>query len=191
MPLDSTQIGYEHNSNVCFVPSASIPGMPWFCVYTHPQAEIKTELKLRREGAGVWLPLESVTLANRQRRIRAVFPRYLFMQMTGERPRWGYTIRDVAGEELGSVLRSPAGKPLEVPLPALEVIWSQCAANGVIYPPAPREMQRGDQAKVLDGPFADFRGLCTRTTREKVWLLLTLFGRRSEVGFRRDAVAIA
>jgi transcription antitermination factor NusG len=198
MPLDGESIsmrisaltGTEHTRS-CFAPSASVTDMPWHVLYTQPNAERAAEHKLRREGAGVWLPLDSRTWANRQRKISVTFPRYLFLQLTGERVKWGCTVRSDGGEELGSVLRSPAGNPLAVPLAALEALWGQCGPNGVIYPPEVREARRGDALRVLTGPFAGFTGICTLTTRQRVTLLLSMFGRDSAVEYARSAVEIA
>ena len=177
--------------NICFAPCASLPGVPWHVLYTHPNAERAAEHKLRREGAGVWLPMDSRLWDNRQRKISVTFPRYLFLQLTGDRVKWGCTVRSDGGEELGSVLRSPAGRPLVVPLAALEALWSQCAANGVIYPPEAREARRGDVLRVLSGPLAGFAGVCTMTTRERVTLLLSIMGRPAPVEYARSAVEIA
>ena len=107
---------------------------------------------------------------------RPIFPRYLFLQMTGERVRWGYVIRNAAGEELGAVMRDPSGKPLAVAVGALETLWADCAPNGVIYPKRPHEAQPGDHARVLAGPFADLVGIVERTERERVEVMLAILG---------------
>jgi transcription antitermination factor NusG len=67
---------------------------------------------------------------------------------------------------------------------------SQCAPNGVIYPPEAREVTRKDVVRVDAGPFVGFTGICQRTTRERVWILLNLFGRPSEVPFTREQVEL-
>lgn len=174
-----------------FVPCASIPGLPWHVCYTKPQMELRVELKLRKEGAAAWAPNECWVTPDRHRRLRLIFPRYVLMQMSGERQKWGFTVRNEGGEELGSVLRSPSGRPLVLPDQDLEALLAQCAPNGVIYPPEPREMHRGDVGRVVTGPMTDFRGICRRTTRERVWLLLSVLGRETEVEFKRDAVEIS
>lgn len=201
MALDSAVSGAVVNPTAgdagrflgAFVPCASISGQPWLCVYTRPKCELRVEHKLRSEGAPAWLPQEAAFEPTGERRIRALFPRYLFMQMLGERLRWGYVIHSEAGEELGAVLRSADGRPLRMPPGAIERLWSQCQPNGVIYPPEPRRMRRGDRGRVLaDGgtPFSDLEGICTRARRERVWLLLGLLGRQVEVPFPREAVEV-
>ena len=174
-----------------FSPSASIPGLPWHVAYTKPQKELATEMKLRQEGAAAWLPMECRTITRQEKRHVPVFPRYLFLQMTGDRPRWGYVIRNAGGEELAAVMLSPARSPLVVPDRVMRALWDACAPNGVIYPPEPREVRRNDVVKVLDGPWRDFHGLCRLTTRQRVEALLTLFGRETPVWFRRDQVELS
>ena len=176
-------------STKTFCPSASIAGRPWACVYTKPRAEIVAEHRVRAEGFAAWLPMHQV-IHRPHRGVpftthRPIFPRYLFVQDY----RWT-VVRNAGGEELGAVLRSPAGVPLSVPESVLEVLWSQCAANGVIYPPEPRQVRRSDTVRVLDGPFAGFAAVCSRTSRERVWLLLSIFGRSSEIDLKRGAVEL-
>jgi transcription antitermination factor NusG len=91
---------------------------------------------------------------------------------------------------VSSVLRSPSGAALRVPWPVMTLLLGQCAVDGVIYPPEPREVTRKDVVRVDEGPLAGFTGICQRTTRDRVWILLSLFGRQSEVGFTREQVEL-
>lgn len=181
---DGPFMGSGHTTT-CFAPSASIPDAPWYCVYTKPQQERATEHRIRVQGSAVWLPLESVRLANRQTVIRPIFQRYLFVQAYP----WN-VIRNAGGEEMARVLLSPARKPLELPPGELETLFAQCAPNGVIYAPEPREVTRGDRVTIEDGPFTSFSGICRRTSRDRIWILLNLFGRPQEVPFSRRQVEL-
>lgn len=181
---DAQSYGPERNEPR-FVPCASVSDAPWFCVHTKPQLEIATEHRIRVEGFSAWLPLTSVVQKNRQSRIVPVFSRYLFVQNY----RWT-VVRNAGGEEMASVLRSPSGKPLVVPQAKMDELFAQCKPNGVIYAPEPREITRKDMVRVEDGPFTSFTGICQRTTRDRVWILLSLFGRQSEVPFTRQQVEL-
>ena len=140
---------------------ASIPPVPWHVAYTKPQAEVAIEAKLRDEGAGVWLPREI-----RNNRLCPLIPRYIFLQLTGERLRWGCVIRTAGGEELGAVLRSPAGMPKIIPPSALETLQSQCDDDGVL-------LRRDLLSPVLPG----WRRLCDMTPADRQQLVLRMFGR--------------
>ena len=161
--------------------------MMWHCYYTKPQKEIATDQALRLQGLETYIPLESFTRADRTRVIRPLFPRYTFARGAA----WRIVVRNGAGEEVGQIMRNPASlKPMTVPDAVIDALLAQCGPNRVIYPPPAREMHRGDRGKVLQGPLAAFSGICSRTSRERVWLLLDVMGRR-EVSFARSAVEIA
>lgn len=168
--------------------SASNPA-PWFVVYTKPLQERRTEYRIREEGGTAWLPLEAPPKSRkveRERIIRPLFPRYCFVR---DYP-W-LVVRNAGGEEMGQVIVSFASRrPLALPGGFVEHLMAQCAPNGVMRSPEPREVTRKDTVRVEVGPFADFTGICQRTTRERVWILLNLFGRPSEVPFTRDQVEL-
>jgi len=182
--------GQNRNSDTRFLPCASIPSLPWHVAYTKPLREASVVKKLREEGAAVWRPIKLFRGPNRQERYEPMFPRYVLMQMGGERLKWGYTIRNQYGYELGNVLRSPAGVPLVIPNAAMELLIRQSDDQGIIHEPVKPEMHCGGLGSVLGGPLASFAGICTRTSRDRVWLLLAVMGGQTEVGFRRDAVEL-
>ncbi len=81
-------------------------------------------------------------------------------------------------------------RPLVVPDRVVEELRSQMAVDGVIYPPEPRQMRRGDMGKVLVGPLASFTGICSLTSPQRVVLLLTLFGRQTPTEYKREDVEL-
>lgn len=173
-----------------FAPNASMPGAPWHVAYTKPRAEQATTEKLQAEGAGVWCPMVVETMANRQKRHVLLFPRYVLLQLTGERVRWGHVIRNAGGEELASVITSPSGRALVVPDQAIAELVAQAGKDGIFRPPPAREISRRDHVRVLDGPFTSFSGIVNRTAKDRVWCLLSIFGRSSEVELKRSAVEL-
>ena len=170
-------------------PCASISSA-WVCYYTKPQKERAADVALRESGLETYFPLECYTRADRSKVIRPLFPRYTFARIPGGFP-WRQTVRDHARQEVAQMMRSPSGLPLTVPDAVIGALLAQCMPNRVMYPPDPREMRRGDVGMVLQGPLAQFHGLCSRTTRDRVWLLLDILGRKSEVSFTRPQVEIA
>lgn len=182
---DAQSPGTERGAS-CFQPCASNSTDPWFCVFTRPQLEYATEHRLRSQGASAWLPMEAFRKANRQSVIRVIFPRYLFVQS------FPYTVvRNAGGEEMARLLvSSTTGKPIALPAREMAALLIQCAPNGVIYPAEPREVTFKDTVRIEDGPLTGFTGICQRTTRDRVWILLNLFGRQSEVEFARKHVEL-
>ncbi len=119
-------------------------------------------------------------------RIEPLFPRYGFIQPNAD-DQW---VAALYARGVAEIIRSPFGKPVALPTGEIEKLFAQCAPNGVIYPPEPREVSRKDTVRVEDGPFQGFTGVCQRTTRDRVWILLSLFGRQSEVPFTRGQVEL-
>ena len=161
-----------------FAPCGSRSG-PWICAVAHINREIEAETELRRQDYPVYLPQHSVTLSNRQRVIQPLFRRYLFLQPHPDGS-WS-SARSTRG--IAAVLRHVGGAAQLVPESILAALWRQCAANGVIYPPEPKTIAAGDRIRIASGPLADLDGICSRTAKDRVWVLLSILGRAAEVEF--------
>lgn len=170
----------------------SCASVRWCCVYTKPQGERAADLALRDQGFETYLPLYLKVRPDRSRVIQPLFPRYTFVRLDVDRDPWRAVVRSRAHSEVGQLILNPATRrPVSVPDAAIEKLLGQCDANRVIYPGSEREMRRGDRGTVLHGPLAQFSGICSRTSRDRVWLLLSIMGRQSEASFERGAVEIS
>ena len=161
---------------------------PWFVCYTKPCAEAATRHRIQEEGGTAWLPLEPPPkrrAVERERTIRPLFPRYVFVRDY----RW-IVVRNAGGEEMASILTTPTRRPLKLPSGAVELLMTLCDPRGVMHPPTVREVTFKDTVRIETGPFADFVGICQRTTRDRVWILLNLLGRPTEVPFTRQQVEL-
>jgi len=172
-----------------FVPCGSRNGVPWFCLITKPGEHTRALVNLRQQGFTAWLPEHEVVLANRQRRIEPLFGRYGFVQFDPSADAWGPILhtRGVAG-----LLKRPTGAPAQVPQTAIDVLLSQTAPNGVIYQTADLDaIREGSNCRLVAGPMAGLMGICKRRTQERVWLLMEIMGRQTEVEVKRPAVELA
>lgn len=170
-------------------PCASVS--TWHCVYTKASKELACDSALKRQGYESYLPLYEVVWRDRTKIIRPLFPRYTFVRFSADAA-WRSVIRDSVGQEVGTLMLSlTSRRPLVVPDAVIQSLQSQAEADGVIYPTRPRELQAGDMGRVISGPLAEFSGICARAARDRVWLLLTMFGREQTVPFRREDVEIA
>ena len=167
-------------------------GIRWHCFHAAPNLEIHADIALRRLGFEVYLPLQCKRISRDEQRIVPIFPRYLFARFDARAVSWGRdALQRVSDRELGRFILSPSTRlPAAIPDGVVNALLAQCEANRVIYPPAPREMRRKDAGRVTEGPCRDFVGICSRTSRDRVWLLLNMLGRETEIEFRRDAVEI-
>lgn len=166
----------------CFV-SSGRHSSPWYCVWTKPNQERMALTNLTEAGFPSFLPLHAHKWSNRQIRIDPLFPRYLFAQPNDD-GQWSPMLhqRGVAG------LLRLQGLPRHVPAEVIATLQAQCSDDGVIWPPDPIMLRVAQPARVTQGPFAEFIGVCARTARDRVWLLLDLMGRQTEIGFAREAV---
>lgn len=178
---------HDPERGACSENGGSVPNASWQAVYTKPNQELRAARELRQQGFSEWVPVETVRLANRTTVRRPAFPRYLLVQFDPAATPW-HTINGTRGVD--HLLVSAAGRPLSVPHHTIAELMRELAPGGVLHPPEPREMRRGDSGTILAGPFQSFAGVCTRSTRERVILLMTIFGRSSEAEFRRQDVEL-
>lgn len=190
MPLDigprnNAQTGNIANQAVCH-------GIRWHVFHCQPRCERMADLALRRLGMETYLPLQLETWHGVQRNIVAVFPRYTFARFDRNQVEWGrQVVIDRGGcGDVGKFLLDPTARmPANIPDAAIDALRAQCRDDGVIYPSEPRQVGRNDAVRVVDGPFADFSGVCSRTSKERVWVLLGIMGGR-EVELPRAAVVL-
>jgi Transcription termination factor nusG len=174
------------------LPAVSCGGISWHCFHTAPNLERHADAALKKLGFETYLPLEGRPVRGKPTLILPIFPRYLFARFDARSASWGRdAILSASDRDLGRFILNPASRlPAVVPEGVVGLLRSKCAANGVIYPAPPRQMHRKDRGRIVAGPWREFIGICSRTNKERVWLLLNLFGRETEVEFKRDAVDI-
>ena len=173
------------------------PGWRWYCVHTGPGHEILALQELRAlalpdgRRLAAWLPEHAAPArATGELRIKALFPRYLFVQANRAAGHLG-PIHRARGVE--AILGYTPDEPTPVPLAALHALWRQCAPNGVIYPPAPPvrlpRVAPGAAVRVATGPFAGLSGICRWSSAERVAVLIQILGGERELRItRRDVV---
>lgn len=165
-----------------FVPSGCHwePGYRWLCVHTIPGGEILALQSLRKLGLCTWLP-EHLSAGGR---ICPLFPRYLLVQADLGADVWRAIYRTPG---VKTILGTHHERPASLPAHALASLWRQCAANGVIYPAEPPAKTRpivilpGTVLELAAGPFVARTGVCEWSERERVAILLTVFGREVRV----------
>ena len=166
-----------------YAPCGSRSGS-WYCVVTKAQSEIQADCELRQQGFATYLPLEA-----KPGGIVPIFPRYMFAQQTERSPSWG-AIRSTRGVT-DIITRSGSSDPAVVPIDALSELWAMCEPNGVIYrfvTSAP--IKPGDRVTITAGWASGWSGICQKSARERVDILMATLGGRT-ISVRRDHVAPA
>src|SRR5437016_13145894 len=131
----------------------------WFLVHTLPKSERKANWHLHAQGFRTYLPRFRKTIRH-ARQLRTVeaplFPRYLFVILDLERDRW-LSVRSTVG--VASLFSSRDGRPVPVPVGIVE---SLIARSEDSLTRLDSGLVKGQQVRILTGPFVDFVGTLER-----------------------------
>lgn len=155
--------------------------MCWYVVHTQAQKEGLAEMHLRRQGFATYLPryLRTRRHARKTETVaRPLFPRYLFVGVDLARDRWraiqstfGVSNLVIAGEE-----------PLPVPDAVVDEIRAREGGDGCVSLGLPAGVGPGSRVRLIDGIFADAKGVIERVADDRrVAILLALLGREVRV----------
>jgi transcriptional antiterminator RfaH len=153
----------------------------WYVVHTQPNREGRADLNLRRQGFATYLPRYARRRRHARRHevvTRPLFPRYIFVALDVARDRWrainstfGVNRLVLAGEE-----------PLPVPDAIVDEIRAREDGDGLVALGLPAGVGPGSPVRLIDGIFADARGVLERIADDRrVAILLELLGREVRV----------
>jgi transcriptional antiterminator RfaH len=148
--------------------------VPWAVVMTKPNCENLAVHNLCRQGFDCYAPRFRVKAPDRTIQIKHLFPRYIFTFIQNG---W-YSIRGNFG--VSSILMGLSGPEYITPA-IIEGIKDRENDEGFVVLPESTDtrFRKGDQVKAIEGPMAGklmiYEGM---TTRERVQVLLTAFGRQ-------------
>jgi transcription elongation factor/antiterminator RfaH len=161
----------------------------WFLTHTLPKSEWKAELHLGAQGFRTFQPQIRKTIrhARQLKTIRApLFPRYLFVILDLERDRW-LSVRSTAG--VSSLFSSRDGRPVPVPIGIVESLIEHSEDT---LTRLDSNLVKGQQVRILTGPFADLVGILDRLNEAgRVRVLLEMMGTAVPVTLHRSALAPA
>ena len=161
----------------------------WFAVRVLPHRETTAEVNLRRQNFRSFAPKirRTVRHARTMRNVLApLFPGYIFVviDLTAQRWRAVNSTIGVASLVMG------AERPIPVPVGVVESLAAATEASGAIR--LDRELQTGEQVRILSGPFAE--ALCRLVRlddRGRVQVLLEIMGGKIPLELERWRVAPA
>jgi transcription elongation factor/antiterminator RfaH len=161
----------------------------WFLAHTLPKSEWKAELHLGAQGFRTFQPQIRKTIrhARQLKTVRApLFPRYLFVILDLERDRW-LSVRSTAG--VSSLFSSRDGRPVPVPIGIVESLIEHSEDT---LTRLDSNLVKGQQVRILTGPFADLVGMLDRLNEAgRVRVLLEMMGTAVPVTLHRSALAPA
>jgi transcriptional antiterminator RfaH len=117
--------------------------------------------------------------------IAPLFPRYLFVAFDKHRQRWR-AIHSTRGVQ--RLFSSGPETPMPVPHGLVEAIRAGEAERLVVQDMVPAFIAAGAAVRVTDGPLVNHRGVCRWDAGTRVRILLSLFGRETEVTLPRQQV---
>jgi transcription antitermination factor NusG len=174
-----------------FVPCGrySDPAFRWLCVHTGAGQEKLAKDHISALGMPAWLPRW-----RSEGRTRPLFPRYLFVQADPDAGLWPRIFRQPGVVTILGTRSTRLERPASVPASVLDILWRQCAADGVIYPPEPLVADRatpipcGTTVLLASGAMIGLTGICQWSDGKRVRLLLEILGRGVRVTVPRSSV---
>jgi transcriptional antiterminator RfaH len=145
----------------------------WYLIYTKPKSEQTAKEHLERQGYSIYLPMAVVRRKRRGRSvsvIEAMFPRYLFIQLSEQTDDWG-PIRSTIGV---STLVRFGQIPVKIPNTLISSLCEREDSDGIQILPQ-KDHQKGDWVRIAEGPLEGYEGLFQcKTGKERAILLLQI-----------------
>ena len=175
--------------NIDVGPRALAGGERWFLAHTLAKCEWKAELHLGAQGFRSYLPQIRKTIRH-ARQLKTVeaplFARYLFIILNLDRDRW-LSVGSTVG--VSRLLTTRDGRPIPVPAGIVESLIERSETNLTRLDAG---LVKGQQVRILSGPFADFVGTLERLDEAgRVKVLLEMMGTAVPVTLHRSALAPA
>ena len=151
----------------------------WFILQFKSNSHHQAKKNLNRQGFEVFLPLHDTTsrkVSRFENNTKPLFPGYMFIKFDRERPEW-HKINSTYGVSrlitFNSILKS-------IPTKFVNTLMNRYDLSGNLIPI--KELKKGDQVKVLKGPFANFIATIeSYETDQRIWILMDLMGRKSKI----------
>jgi len=158
----------------------------WFILQFKSNSHHLAAKNLNRQGFETFLPLHDTTSRNASRFIstkRPLFPGYMFITFDRTESKW-QCINNTYGVSrlitFNSTLQS-------TPATFVDNLMKRYDSSGNLLPI--NNLKKGDQVKVLKGPFAKFVATVEEYESEKrIWILMDLMGRKTKIQAPSDAL---
>lgn len=157
----------------------------WFILQYKKNAHLKAEKNLNRQGFETFLPLDNYTSRKAVRFINTtqpLFPGYMFVSFDRAASSWN-KVNNTYGVSRLITFNS-------VPIAVIKDLMDRCDSSGKLLPT--KKLKKGDQVKILRGPFANFiASVETYTTEQRIWILIDLMGRKTKIQTQQKNLQIS
>jgi len=161
----------------------------WFVVQFKPNSHFQAAKNLNQQGFETFLPLQNSTKQktpqSRSNR-KPLFPGYMFVTFNKAKSNW-HKINNTYGVSRLVTLNSKL-KP--IPTLFVDNLKMRYDLSGNLLPI--KKLNKGDQVKVLEGPFADFIATVEAyETEQCIWILMDLMGRKTKIQTATDSLQLS
>jgi transcriptional antiterminator RfaH len=151
----------------------------WFILQYKPNSHHQATKNLNRQGFETFLPLHDTTLRKASRFMtstKPLFPGYMFVSFNKTELKW-HKINNTYGVSrlvtFNSILKS-------IPTTFIDHLMKRYDLSGKLIPI--KNLKKGDQVKILKGPFANFVATIEKyEDGQRIWVLMDLMGRKSKI----------
>jgi transcriptional antiterminator RfaH len=158
----------------------------WFILQFKSNSHHLAVKNLNQQGFDTFLPLYNTTLRKTSRFVasnKPLFPGYMFISFDKSKSKW-HKINNTYGVSrlitFNSILKS-------IPTTFVENLMMRYDLSGNLLPV--EKLKKGDQVKVLKGPFANIIATVEKyEDDQRIWILMDLMGRISKIQMQFDAV---
>lgn len=164
--------------------------LKWYVVHTYSGFEnkVKSVLEERIKSAGkeelfseILVPAEKIiemVKGKKKASSRKFFPGYILVKMDLNDETW-HLVKETP-KVTGFV--GDQANPASIPDPEVEEIKNQMS-EGLLRPKHRTTFEKGDQVRVVEGPFSNFNGLvdAVNPDKGKIRVLVSIFGRSTPV----------
>ena len=151
----------------------------WFILQFKANSSHQATKHLNQQGFEIFLPLHDNTSRKVSRFIsttKPLFPGYMFIAFDRTETKW-HKINNTYGV---SRLVTFNSRLKSISTTFVENLMIRYDTSGKLLPI--KKLKKGDQVKVLEGPFADFIATVeTYDTEQRIWILMDLMGRKSKI----------
>ena len=158
----------------------------WFILQFKSNSHHLAAKNLNRQGFETFLPLHETTSRRLSRFIntsKPLFPGYMFIRFDKAESEW-HKINSTYG-----VSRLITFNSILKPTPTgfVNSLMKRYDLSGKLLPL--QELKKGDQVKVLKGPFANFIATVEKyEDDQRIWVLMDLMGRKTKIHTSSDAL---
>ena len=161
----------------------------WFLLQFKSNSHRLAAKNLNRQGFETFLPLNNATSRKASRFINStqpLFPGYMFVRFNKAETEW-HKINSTYGVSrlitFNSILNS-------ISTSFIDSLMKRYDLSGKLLPM--QKLKKGDQVKVLTGPFADFIATVEKyEADQRIWILMDLMGRKTKITTPSDALKLS